>query len=85
MRTKIGLITSLLAGGLLLSTTVSATVPFMKKYAEYYKGSKPKCATCHTTSPKLNAYGAELQKALKGGKEMTRAIFKGCEAKRPKS
>jgi hypothetical protein len=85
MRTKLALIASLLAGALLLSTTASATLPLQKQYAEYYKGSKPKCATCHTTGPKLNEYGTALQKALKGAKVLTPAMFKACEALNPKA
>ena len=86
MRTKIGLIASLLAGALLLSSVAYATLPMSKQYTDYYpKDPKPKCTTCHEKTPKLNEYGTALKKALDGAKVITPDMFKACEAKRPKS
>ena len=78
-------ITCALVGMFLLSTTASAKPVFMKQYAAFYKGSAPTCTTCHTTPPRLNPYGTSLKGALKGGKALTPAIFKACDAKAPKS
>ena len=85
MRLRIGLVASVLPGLLLLASTVFAKPAFVKQYAAYYKGSTPTCTTCHSTPPRLNPYGVGLQKALKGGKVLTPAIFKASSAKEPKS
>jgi len=85
MRMKTRALTCVLPGLLLLSGIASAKPAFVKEYAAYYKGRLPKCTTCHTKPPKLDAYGTALKGALKGGKVLTPAMFKACDATAPKS
>ncbi|MEJ5170689.1 MAG: hypothetical protein WHU10_06850 [Fimbriimonadales bacterium] len=40
---------------------------------------KAKCAVCHTKGKELNAYGKDLEKALKGAKKPTAETFKAVE------
>ena len=84
MKAMLGLALGLLALGLMLSRTASATAPMAKQYAEHYECEKPKCTLCHVDKKTLNDYGTALSKELKGEKVITAAMFKACEAKRPK-
>ncbi len=84
MRKTIGLMLGLFVLVLLLSRTATAGAPMGKQYAEHYQVEKPKCTLCHVDKKTLNEYGTALQKELKGEKVITAAMFKACEAKRPK-
>lgn len=84
MRKMIGLMLGLLALALLLNRTATASAPMGKQYADHYECEKPKCLLCHVDKKTLNDYGKALQKELKGEKVITPAMFKACEAKRPK-
>ena len=84
MKKTIGLMLGLFVLVLLMSRTATASAPMGKQYAEYYEVEKPKCTVCHVDKKTLNDYGKALQKELKGEKTITPAMFKACEAKRPK-
>ena len=84
MTLKSCLIPCTLLGLFLMSTTAFAKPAYKKQFAAYYPGSAPTCTTCHTKSPKLNAYGMALKAEMKGGKLLTPAMFKACDAKAPK-
>ncbi|MFN8586855.1 MAG: hypothetical protein U0704_03560 [Candidatus Eisenbacteria bacterium] len=85
MKTIIGAALGTFAFAFLLGGSASATTAMGKQYAAHYEVEKPKCTVCHVDKKTLNEYGEALQKALNGEKVLTPAMFKACEAKRPKS
>lgn len=84
MKKMIALLLALLASGLLVHTTATATAKMGVQYAEHYQVEKPKCTLCHIDKKTCNEYGEALARELKGEKVITPAMFKACESKRPK-
>ncbi len=74
----------LVLGALVMNSRVNATTPMQKQYAANYPDAKAKCTVCHVDKKTLNEYGEALKKQLNGAKEITPAMFKACESKRPK-
>lgn len=85
MKTFSIVIALLLVGGLVTSTSVTASTAMQKQYAAQYPDAKAKCTVCHVDKKTLNEYGEALKKELNGAKDITPAMFKACESKRPKS
>ncbi|MCX7801009.1 MAG: hypothetical protein N2109_11785 [Fimbriimonadales bacterium] len=76
-------LTTLLAAALgVLAIAGPAWVGLFEKTYDVKAGSslkKAKCAVCHTKGKELNAYGKDLEKALKGGKKPTVEVLRAVE------
>lgn len=72
---------ALVAGTIASSVFACATPEYLKKFKEIYSKPNADCLTCHTSPPKRNAFGKEVEGALDktSDGELTLAVLQSIE------